>query len=363
MKIAQIAPLTESCPPRLYGGTERIVSYLTEELVAQGHDVTLFASGDSQTAAELVPCTKMALRLCPSVRDAIPYHMIMLDKLRRRADEFDVVHFHIDLLQFPLIHALADRTLTTLHGRLDLPDLQPFYMAFPEVPLASISYSQRLPMPPNVNWVGNVYHGLPANLPFAPEAKGDYLVFLGRISPEKGPDSAIEIAVKAGIPLKIAAKVDKADTEYWSSKIEPMIRANPLVEYLGEIGEGQKAALLGGAMAMLFPIAWPEPFGLVMIEAMACGTPVIAFRSGSVMEVIDEGETGYVVPDVDSAVEAVFMAKRLDRSLVRARFEQRFTVERMTKAYLEIYRGMAGMARSTSRRAASSPASLRVVAS
>ncbi len=267
MKIAQIAPLAESCPPKLYGGTERIVSYLTEELVQQGHEVTLFASGDSQTRAELVACTGMGLRLNPKVQNPLPHHMIMLEQVRQRAHEFDVIHFHIDLLQFPAIHPFADKTVTTLHGRLDLHDLQMFYSAFPDIPLASISYNQRNPLPPGVNWAGNAYHGLPVELlAFSPEPKGGYLAFLGRISPEKRPDRAIEIAVQTGLPLKIAAKVDKADEVYWQEIIEPMIKANPNVEYIGEINEQQKAKFLGDAVALLFPIDWPEPFGLVMIE-------------------------------------------------------------------------------------------------
>jgi glycosyltransferase involved in cell wall biosynthesis len=364
MKIAQIAPLAESCPPRFYGGTERIVSYLTEELVAQGHEVTLFASGDSKTRAELVPCSRVALRMNPSVKDTIPYHMIMLDKVRRRAADFDVLHFHIDLLQFPLIHGFADKTITTLHGRLDLEDLKPFYTAFPDVPVASISYSQRSPMPPHMSWAANVYHGIPKNLlTYSPYATGGYLAFLGRISPEKRPDRAIEIALRAGLPLKIAAKVDKVDQNYWAETIEPMIRANPLIDYVGEIGDHQKAAFLGGALALLFPIDWPEPFGLVMIEAMACGTPVIAFRSGSVLEVINEGETGFVVPDVGGAVEAVARVRRLDRAKVRAGFERRFTAERMANTYVEIYQDLPGVARrAAARKAHATQGALRAAA-
>jgi glycosyltransferase involved in cell wall biosynthesis len=320
------------------------VSYLTEELVEQGHEVTLFASGDSQTAAELVSCCDVALRLNPAIKDPIPYHMVMLDRVRRRASEFDVLHFHIDLIHIPLMHDFIDRTVTTLHGRLDLPDLEPFYKAFPKVPLASISYHQRLPMPAASNWAGNVYHGLPRDLlPFSPRPEG-YLAFLGRISPEKRPDRAIEIAVRAGLPLKIAAKIDKTDEAYWTGVIEPMIKANPLAEYVGEIGDQQKARFLGGARALLFPIDWPEPFGLVMIEAMACGTPVIAFPSGSVAEVIDEGETGFVVPDIATAVEAVERSGKLDRADVRAHFERRFTVERMAQSYVDIYSRLAGQA-------------------
>jgi glycosyltransferase involved in cell wall biosynthesis len=364
MKIAQIAPLAESCPPRFYGGTERIVSYLTEELVAQGHEVTLFASGDSKTRAELVPCTNMALRLNPVVRDTIPHHMVMLDKVRRRAHEFDVLHFHIDVLHFPLIHEFGDRTVTTLHGRLDLPDLVPFYTAFSHVPLASISYHQRLPMPPGVNWAGNIYHGVPTDqLPFSPYARGGYLAFLGRISPEKRPDRAIEIAVRAGLPLKIAAKVDKVDQTYWDELIKPMIDANPTVEYIGEIGDHQKAQFLGGALGLLFPIDWPEPFGLVMIEAMACGTPVIAFPSGSVSEVVASGETGFVVSSIEEAAEAVNWLHKLDRARVRAGFEKRFTVERMACDYLDLYRSLSGTARAAARAqwANGHPASLHAI--
>ncbi len=365
MRIAQIAPLAESCPPRLYGGTERIVSYLTEELMEQGHEVTLFATGDSQTRAELVPCAGTALRLNPAVKDTIPYHMIMLDRVLRRASEFDVLHFHIDLLQFPAIQEFAGKTLTTLHGRLDLPDLRPFYPAFPKAPLASISYSQRRPMPPDVNWAGNVYHGLPGSLlPYSPRAEGGYLAFLGRISPEKRPDRAIEIAARAGLPLKIAAKIDNLDQAYWTDVIRPMIEANPLVEFVGEIGDRQKSAFLGDALALLFPIDWPEPFGLVMIEAMACGTPVIAFPSGSVSEIVDEGETGFVVHSIKEAVDTVWQAMPLDRAKVRAGFERRFTVEQMANAYLDIYRSLPGVARNPAwAQRAYGPAALRIVSS
>lgn len=344
MKIAQIAPLAERVPPKLYGGTERIVSYLTEELVRQGHDVTLFASGDSKTAARLVRCSELALRLNPAVKDHVPYHIIMLDEVRQRADEFDVLHFHVDLLHFPAIRDFADRTVTTLHGRLDLPDLKPFYSAFSEIPVVSISRNQRRPLPRRVNWVGNVYHGLPRDLlPFKRRPAGDYLAFLGRISPEKRPDRAIEIAARAGMPLKIAAKVDKVDQAYWDEVVAPMVKAHPNVEYVGEINEERKAEFLGNARALLFPIDWPEPFGLVMIEAMACGTPVIAFRAGSVPEVIDDGVTGFIVKTVDEAVAAVSRLDILDRAKVRARFEERFTVERMAQDYLAIYRGLPGV--------------------
>jgi glycosyltransferase involved in cell wall biosynthesis len=342
MKIAQIAPLAESVPPKLYGGTERIVSYLTEELVARGHDVTLFASGDSVTDAKLVPCSELALRLNPTIKDHLPRQVLMLEEIRRRAHEFDVLHFHIDLLHFPLIRDFADRTLTTLHGRLDLPDLKLFYQAFADVPLVSISNDQRRPMPP-VNWAGTVYHGLPADLlPFSEKPKENYLAFLGRISPEKRPDRAIDIAAKVGMQLKIAAKIDNADRAYWETVIEPMVKRHSNVEFIGEINEHQKAAFLGNAGALLFPIDWPEPFGLVMIEAMACGTPVIAFGCGSVPEVIDSG-SGIVVDSVTEAAEIVEWALRIDRRRVRATFEKRFTAERMARDYLDLYRNLPGV--------------------
>lgn len=337
MKIAQIAPLAESVPPRLYGGTERVVSYLTEELVRRGHEVTLFASGDSLTAAELVSCTGMALRLNSSVRDAIPYQLMLLEQVRQRANEFDILHFHTDLLQFPLIRSFAHRTVTTLHGRLDLPDLKPLYAAFPEIPIVSISDDQRRPLP-EANFVKTIYHGLPKDLlPFNP-ARGGYLAFLGRISPEKRPDRAIEIAVKTGMPLKIAAKIDKVDEAYWQSTIKPLVDAHDNVEYVGEVNEMGKAKFLGDAAALLFPIDWPEPFGLVMIEAMSCGTPVIAFRNGSVPEIIDYGVSGFIVDTVDAAAQMVGPALRLDRALVRRTFERRFSAGRMAADYLALYR-------------------------
>lgn len=339
MRIAQIAPLTESVPPRLYGGTERVVSHLTEELVRQGHDVTLFASGDSRTAARLVNCASTALRLDPGVTDALPHLMIMLDEVRRRAAQFDVLHFHIDLMQFPLLPFLDVPSVTTLHGRLDLPDLQPFYRRFCDIPLVSISDAQRAPMPP-VRWMRTIHHGLPPHLfPFR-AAEGRYLAFLGRISPEKRPDRAIEIATRAGMPLKIAAKIDKVDRDYWRDEIEPQIRRNPLVEFIGEIGEADKPAFLGGASALLFPVDWPEPFGLVMIEAMACGTPVVAFSCGSVPEVIDPGVTGFIVDSVEEAGEAVHRAAALDRRVVRSVFERRFSAARMAEDYVEVYKAL-----------------------
>jgi glycosyltransferase involved in cell wall biosynthesis len=344
MKIAQIAPLYESVPRKLYGGTERVVSYLTEELVRQGHDVTLFASGDSKTAAKLVRCCDMALRLNPIFLDPVPYHVIMLEEVRRRAEEFDILHFHIDFLHGPLVRDFAGRTITTLHGRLDLPHVVPFYHVFRELPLVAVSSDQRKYLR-SANWIGTIHHGLPCDLlPFRPKASGGYLAFLGRIAPEKRPDRAIEIAVKTSMPLKIAAKIDRADQAYWDEKIRPMVAANANVEYVGEIAEHEKADFLGQASALLFPVDWPEPFGLVMIEAMACGTPVIGFRRGSVPEVVENGISGFVVESVDQASAVVARVASLDRSSVRAAFEQRFTIERTARDYLEIYNELIGSA-------------------
>jgi glycosyltransferase involved in cell wall biosynthesis len=341
MRIAQIAPLAESVPPKFYGGTERIVSWLTEELVAQGHEVTLFASGDSLTSAELVPCAEQALRLNPAVKDTLPYHIMMLEKIRQRADEFDVVHFHIDMFQYPLIRELGLPAVTTMHGRLDLHDLQVFFTEFSDAKLVSISDHQRLPMPP-VDWLSTIHHGLPPELlQFNPAPRdGGYLAFLGRISPEKRPDRAIEIATRLKQKLKIAAKVDKADKEYWDEIIEPMVRGNPYVEFIGEIGEAQKSEFLGNARALLFPIDWPEPFGIVMIEAMACGTPVMAYRCGSVPEVIEHGVSGWIVDDMDGAIAAI-SGPNLDRRKVRDAFEARFTARRMAQDYIRVYEEVA----------------------
>ncbi len=344
MKIAQIAPLIESVPPRLYGGTERIVSYLTEELVALGHDVTLFASGDSITAANLVPCVPKALRLDASVVDPIPYYMLMLDRVRRCADDFDVLHFHIDQFHFPLFRSIAGRTVTTLHGRQDLPDLLPLYVGFDDMPMVSISNAQRLPVP-NANFAATVYHGLPVDLrpPVEPPQR-DYVAFLGRISPEKRPDRAIAIARALGIPLKIAAKVDRADEVYFRTQIEPLLDG-PGVEFIGEINEHQKAPFLGGARALLFPVDWPEPFGLSMIEAMACGTPDLAFRCGSVPEIIEDGVTGAIVETIEEAIAALPRVMALDRNKVRLRFEQRFSATRMAKDYVGVYRSLLASAK------------------
>jgi glycosyltransferase involved in cell wall biosynthesis len=335
MKIAQVAPLYESCPPQFYGGTERVVSYLTEELVRLGHDVTLFASGDSRTAATLAaPCPR-ALRLTAECRDPLVHHLVMMNRVAAAADAFDIMHFHADYLHFPTMSGHAGRTLTTLHGRLDLPDLPAIYREFPRMPLVSISDAQRAPLA-WANWRATVHHGLPRDLYRPGRGEGGYLLFLGRISPEKRPDRAIEIAKRAGLRLKIAAKVDKADAAYFAESIAPLL-GHPLVDFLGEVGESAKPGLIGGAVALLFPIDWPEPFGLVMIEAMACGTPVIAFRGGSVAELVDDGVTGAIVEDIPGAVAAVGRVAALDRGVVRARFEQRFTVERMARDYLAIY--------------------------
>jgi glycosyltransferase involved in cell wall biosynthesis len=337
MRIAQIAPLMESVPPRLYGGTERIVSYLTEALTALGHDVTLFASGDSITAADLVPCVPQALRLDPRIRDTIPYYMLMLDRVRQRAHEFDILHFHIDQYHFPLFRSLAGRTLTTLHGRQDLSDLLPLYVGFDDMPLISISNAQREPVP-RANFAATVYHGLPLDL-HRPclTTQGKYLAFLGRISPEKRPDRAIAIARAVGIPLKIAAKVDRVDEAYFRTQIEPLL-GDPGVEFIGEINEQQKTQFLGEAQALLFPVDWPEPFGLSMIEAMACGTPVLAFRCGSVPEIIDEGVTGAIVDTMEEAIAAMPRVIALDRATVRKCFEARFSAMRMAKDYVDVYR-------------------------
>jgi glycosyltransferase involved in cell wall biosynthesis len=338
MRIAQVAPLYESVPPRFYGGTERIVSYLTEELVALGHAVTLFASGDSRTRARLVAQCPRSLRLDPDCIDQLAHHMLMLEQVVQLAAEFDVIHFHVDYLHFPLSRREGYAHVTTLHGRLDIPDLVPLYREFPEMPLVSISDSQRLPLPP-VNWRATVYHGIPRELYRFRAGPGAYLACLGRISPEKGVDRAIEIAKQVGIPLRIAAKVDRADREYFESVIEPLLD-DPLVDYIGEIGDADKDDFLGDAKALLFPIDWPEPFGLVMIEAMACGTPVIAYSSGSVPEVMEQGRTGFVVHELADAVDAVRRLPQLSRARCREVFEERFTAERMAREYVGVYEGL-----------------------
>ncbi|MFM0415970.1 glycosyltransferase family 4 protein [Paraburkholderia aromaticivorans] len=336
MRIAQIAPLHEAVPPKLYGGTERVVSYLTDALVDLGHDVTLFASGDSHTRAELEVAWPHALRLDPSTRDVVAPHMLLLEKVRRVAGEFDVLHFHLDYLPFSLFSQLDVPFVTTLHGRLDLPELQAVFNTFPKVRVISISDSQRLPLP-QANWLNTVYHGLPETL-LMPQThrQPEYLAFLGRICPEKRPDLAIRIAAKSGLSLKIAARVDKADQEYFRGTFEPLL-SQAHAEFLGEISEQEKPGFLAGAKALLFPIDWAEPFGLVMIEAMACGTPVIAFNRGSVPEVIDQGVTGYICDDVEDAVDAVQRLGELSRAEIRAQFERRFTATTMAQNYVDSY--------------------------
>lgn len=338
MKIAQVSPLVESVPPKLYGGSERIVSFLTEELVRQGHEVVLFASGDSETAAELVPCCPRALRLA-QVGDPMVYNVLQLEQVRRRAHDFDLLHFHTDYLHFPLMRGVARPTLTTMHGRLDLPHYPTLFSEFDDMPLVSISENQRGFL--FARWVATVHHGLPETLyAFNDSGDGGYLAFLGRICPEKRLDRAVEIAKRAGLELKIAAKVDLVDQAYFEDEIRPLLD-EPRIEFVGEIGEHKKQRFLGGAKAVLFPIDWPEPFGLVMIEAMACGTPVIAWRCGSVPEVIDDGVTGFIVDSIDEALTAVDRSGSLDRLAVRSRFEERFTVERMARDYLRVYETLA----------------------
>ena len=338
MKIAQVAPLYESVPPKYYGGTERIVSYLTEELVNQGHDITLFASGDSITKAKLHCIGERALRLDPNCIDPLAHHMIILDEVAKLAPTFDIIHFHIDYLHFLLSRMLQIPQLTTLHGRLDIPDLLPLYQTFSDMPIVSISNDQRNPLL-FANWQATVYHGLPENLyTFHPEP-GNYLAFIGRISPEKRVDRAIEIAIRTGMELHIAAKIDKADKEYFEEQIKPLL-AHPLVHYIGEIGEEEKNDFLGQAYALLFPIDWPEPFGLVLIEAMASGTPIIAYRRGSVPEIMQEGETGFIVENLEQALAAVDKVNQLSRLHCRHVFETRFSAQRMAKDYLKVYQAI-----------------------
>jgi glycosyltransferase involved in cell wall biosynthesis len=335
MRIAQVAPLYESVPPRLYGGTERVVSYLTEELLRQGHDVTLFASGDSITNARLIsPCSE-ALRLNRGCVDQLAHHILLLEQVFRESSDFDIIHFHIDYLHFPLTRRQNWPHVTTLHGRLDIPDLIPLYREFIEMPVVSISNAQRKPLP-WLNWQGTVYHGLPLDLyQFHPEP-GKYLAFLGRISPEKGVERAIEIAKRSGIELKIAAKVDRADREYYEVKIKPLL-SHSLIEYIGEICDAEKDEFLGNAIALLAPVEWPEPFGLVMIEAMACGTPVVAFRRGSIPEIVEDGRSGIIVEDVDQAVRALERVMKVPRNGCRQAFEERFLVSRMAQDYIKVY--------------------------
>jgi glycosyltransferase involved in cell wall biosynthesis len=339
MQIAQIAPLMEAVPPKLYGGTERIVAYLTDELVTMGHEVTLFASGDSLTTATLEPGCVQALRLDPTVRDHVAPLLAMLESVAQRAQDFDVVHLHCDYLGYPVLRRAGVPFLATLHGRLDLPELKSLYKVFSDVPVVSISNSQREPLP-EAAFFATVYHGLPERLLLPGNGSGGYLAFLGRISPEKAPDRAIRIAARAGMRLKIAAKIDRVDQDYFKAEIEPLL-AQPHVEFIGEIAEHEKAEFLGNAAGLLFPIAWREPFGLVLIEAMACGTPVIALRNGSVPEVVDEGITGFIVDDEAAASSAAAQIHLLDRTRIRAVFERRFTARRMAEDYTRIYKDLA----------------------
>nr|MEA2797215.1 hypothetical protein [Phenylobacterium sp.] len=340
MKIAQVAPLYEAVPPQFYGGTERVVATLTDALVALGHDVTLFASGDAKTTARLVPVRDRAIRLDPApLKSDLAAHMSMLARVRQSADEFDVIHFHTDILHFPFFADIAEKTITTVHGRLDLKDLPEVHRAWPQFPLVSISDAQRRPLA-GANWRATVHHGVSAEAFHFRAAPDGYLAFLGRISPEKRPDRAIAIAGRLGRRLKIAAKVDPADREYFNAVIEPLLRAETCAEYIGEITEDQKSDFLGGADALLFPIDWPEPFGLVMIEAMACGTPVVAYDHGSVPEIVEDGLTGFIVRSEDEAVAALHRIPTLDRRRVRARFETRFSAAAMALRYQDLYLGV-----------------------
>jgi glycosyltransferase involved in cell wall biosynthesis len=340
MRIAQISPLMEAAPPKLYGGTERIVAYLTDELVALGHEVTLFASGDSVTTARLDAACPRALRLDLTIRDHVAPLIAMLERVAQRADEFDLIHLHCDYLGYPVLRRAGTPFLATLHGRLDLPELSLIYGAFPDVPVVSISDSQRAPLP-QPRYIATIHHGIPEHLLEPGSGAGGYLAFLGRISPEKAPDRAIRIAARAGLPLKIAAKVDAVDRAYFAAEIEPLL-AQPHVEYIGEIAEHQKSGFLGNAAALLFPINWREPFGLAMIEAMACGTPVIGWRNGSVEEVVEDGVTGFVVDNEEAAAVAARRAPLLDRARIRRVFERRFTARRMAEDYVRIYHVLAG---------------------
>jgi glycosyltransferase involved in cell wall biosynthesis len=343
MRIAQVAPLHESVPPSTYGGTERVVHHLTEALVAMGHDVTVYASGDSRTSARLVPVCPRSLRREQSCQDRLVHHVVLLDMLAQDRMRYDVIHFHVDYLHFALSRQLRLPQLTTLHGRLDMPELVPLFDWFRDMPVVSISSAQRRPLP-HASWLGTVPHGLPLGSLPPGDGGGDYFAFLGRISPEKRVDRAIEIAEALGVPLRIAAKVDAADETYFRTKIEPLLD-HPLITYVGEISEAEKATFLGNARALLFPIDWPEPFGLVMIEAMACGTPVVAFAHGSVPEVIDDGVTGFIVDDMAAAITAAARVDRLDRRRIRATFERRFSATRMAKDYVALYERVAASQR------------------
>jgi glycosyltransferase involved in cell wall biosynthesis len=335
MRIAQIAPLAESVPPKLYGGTERVVSWLTEELVALGHDVTLFASGDSVTKGKLVPIIPRAIRLSRPRPDPFPAYAAQLDAIAEAAEDFDIVHSHIDWVHLPLLNRLGVPHLTTIHNRLDTPDLPPVVRRFPQAPLISISNDHRAPLP-GANWLGTVYHGMPANMLAPSYRPGSYLAFLGRLTKEKGPETAIHLAKAVGLPLRMAAKIPRSETRYYKECLQPIIDGEQ-IQLIGELKDAGKGDLLKGASALLFPIDWPEPFGLVMIEAMACGTPVIAFGRGSVPEVIDDGITGFIVDNEDEAIAAIKRIGKLDRQRVRATFERRFTARRMTEDYLHHY--------------------------
>jgi glycosyltransferase involved in cell wall biosynthesis len=342
MRIAQVAPLCERVPPKLYGGTERVVAFLTDELVNQGHDVTLFASGDSETLATLAPMCPRAQRLDGGRMDTLAEHILMIERVLQRAGEFDLVHFHIAQMHFPIARRLPTPHVTTLHGRLDMPELVPLYREFADIPIVSISDAQRSPLP-DAGWIGTVYHGLPPCLLRFQPSPGSYLAFLGRISPEKRVDRAIAIAKASGCPLRIAAKVDAADRDYFERDIRALLD-HPLIDFVGEIGESAKSEFLGGARALLFPIDWPEPFGLVQIESLACGTPVIAFRGGSVPEIVDAGATGFIVESIDEAVRAVAAIDRIDRRACRQVFERRFSVARMARDYVRLYKRVADKA-------------------
>jgi glycosyltransferase involved in cell wall biosynthesis len=344
MRIAQIAPLFEAVPPKLYGGTERVVHWLSKALTEMGHDVTVFASGDSDPTLNLAPMRKEAIRLDPRKPDWVAIYYKFVEDVYARKDDFDVLHFHIDYFPLSLFTRQRVPFLTTTHGRLDIPEFIDTYGMFPTAPFVSISNNQRLPIP-HLNWVRTVLHGMPANLLTPLPGKRDYCAFLGRISPEKGPDRAIEITRRAGMKLKIAAKVDDADLKYWNEVVHPLIKANPHVEYIGEIDDSKKPAFLSGAQALIFAIDWPEPFGLVMIEAMACGTPVIAYRSGSVPEVMDHGESGFIVDDINGAVAALGQLHTLDNARVRATFDRRWTARRMAEDYLDVYQSLIDQAR------------------
>ena len=335
MRIAQVAPLFESVPPVSYGGTERVVAYLTDELVQLGHDVTLFASGDSSTSATLVPVCPRSLRLDSGCLDHVAWHILLIERVAAAAAHFDLIHFHIGHIHLPLVRRLSTPTVTTTHGRLDLPELAPLFTEFHDSPLISISDAQRAPLP-QANWIATIPHGLPTSRLAPRWAPGEYLAFLGRISPEKRVDRAITIATALGWPLKIAAKVDRVDAAYFSREIEPLLD-DPLVEFVGEIGEAEKSAFLGNARALLFPIDWPEPFGLVMIEALACGTPVVAFRGGSVEEIVEPGRTGFIVDTLDEAIEATRSVATLERRACRQAFERRFSARRMAEDHLALY--------------------------